>query len=73
MNKMRFRTLIVATVLVAVASACLLSALFDETQVRVAAHGTWCERTGRTYNANGDLIRSGLWWGEDGLRQEVEE
>lgn len=72
MNILRFRTLIVATALVAVASLCRLAALYDQTQARVAAHGTWCLRTGRTYNANGDLVESGLWWGEDGKRQEVE-
>ena len=72
MNTLRFRTLIVATVLVAVASVCHLAALYDATQARVDARGTYCLWTGRTYNANGELVESGLWWGEDGKRQEVE-
>ena len=73
MNTLRFRTLVVATVLVAVASLCHLSALYDQTQVRVDTQGTWCLRTGRTYNANGELVENGLWWGADGKRQEVKE
>ncbi len=27
-------------------SLALLSGMWDDTQARVAAHGTWCERTG---------------------------
>ena len=47
MNTMRlFRTLIVATVLAAVASACVLSALYDRTQARVIGQGSYCLRTG---------------------------
>ena len=59
MNTLRFRTLIVATVLVTVASLCHLSELWDQTQARVAAHGTWCERTGP--HASGLAM-----WSEDG-------
>ena len=46
MHKLRFRALILATAVIAVASLCHLSTLYDETQARVEAHGTWCERTG---------------------------
>jgi len=47
MNTIRlFRTLIVATVLAAVASACVLSALYDGTQARVTGRGSYCLRTG---------------------------
>ena len=73
MNTARFRTLIVATVLAAVASACALSALYDGTQARVIGQGSYCLRTGRTYNVNGEIVEAGLWWAEDGKRQEVEE
>ena len=59
MTKMRLRTVIVATALVAVACLCHLSALYNETQARVAAHGTWCERTGPHASGLG-------MWSEDG-------
>ena len=65
MNKLKFGMSILATVLMAVASLCHLSALYGSTLARVAARGTWCERTGRTYNVNGELVESGR-WSEDG-------
>ena len=65
MNTMRlFRTLIAATVLAAVASACVLSELCNGTQARAAEQGTYCWRIGRRLNENGDV--AGATWSNDG-------
>lgn len=61
MNTLRFRTLIVATVLVAVACLCHLSALYGATLARVDAQGTYALRTGP--HASGLAM-----WSEDGER-----
>lgn len=68
MNKLKFRMSIVATVLVAVASLCHLLALYDETLARADARGSYCLRTGRTYNVNGDLVEQGRWSKDGGRR-----
>ena len=71
MNTVRlFRTLIVATVLAAVALACVLSALYDGTQARVTGQGSYCLRTGRTYNVNGQLVETGRWSDDGGCWHE---
>ncbi len=67
------RTIIVATALVAVASLCHLSTLYDETQARVADQGNYCTRVGRTYNIHGELVEEGLWWGPDNERHGVDD
>ena len=61
MNTLRSWTLVLATVLLAVASLCHLSALYDSTLMRVNGQGSWCLRTGRTYNVNGHLVETGRW------------
>ena len=38
--------IIVATAIVAVASLCHLSTLYDSAMARVRGQGSWCERTG---------------------------
>lgn len=58
------RTIIVATALVAVASLCHLSCLYEETQARVADQGNYCWRIGPRLNQNGD--EAGATWSEDG-------
>lgn len=45
-NWRSLRTLIVATALVAVASLCHLSTLYDDAQARLADQGNYCWRTG---------------------------
>ena len=65
MNTLRFRALVLATALIAVASLCHLSALYDSTLARAAEQGSWCLRTGRTYNVNSQLVETGR-WSEDG-------
>ena len=65
MNGLRlFRTLIVATVLAAVALACALCGLYDGTQARMTGQGTYCWRIGRRLNENGDV--AGATWSNDG-------
>lgn len=74
MRELRWlRTIIVATAIIAVASLCLLSGLWDETQARVADQGNRCLREGRTYNVHGELVEEGLWWGPDGERHGVDD
>ena len=53
-------------------SLALLASDYDSAMARVRGQGSWCERTGRTYNVNGDPIEEGQWWGADNKRHEVE-
>ena len=39
----------------------------ESAEARAAEQGTYCLRSGRTYNANGDLVRSSR-WSDDGGR-----
>ena len=50
-----------------VAAFALLWGGCESAEARARTQGTWCERTGRTYNVNGDVVKSGR-WSEDGMR-----
>jgi len=43
-----------------------LALMWCDSEARARTQGNWCERTGRTYNANGDVVRSGRWSNDGG-------
>jgi len=57
--------------LLAAAVAWMLATGYDSAEARCREQGSYCLNVGRTYNENGDAVRSGLWWGDDGVRHEV--
>ena len=60
-----------ALVLLLGVAASILVARVTEIDTAARAKGSSCLRTGRTYNTQGDLVKSGLWWGADGKRHGV--